>query len=117
MTKIAVAGSLPPLAGCATSLFASKVDCKSAGTLPNLEVPPDLTAPARDTRFVVPETGKSSATFSGYQAERKEQARSGNTAVLPQVERMHIERAGAERWLVVQDQIPEKLWPLMKDLW
>jgi len=65
----------------------------------------------------VPESGKSSATLSGYQAERKEQTRAGNTAVLPQVERMHIERAGAERWLVVQDQIPEKLWPLLKDFW
>ena len=117
MRKIAVAGALALLAGCGTSLFDSKVDYKSAGTLPNLEVPPDLTAPARDTRFVVPETGKSSATFSGYQAERKEQTRAGNTAVLPQVERMHIERAGAERWLVVQDQIPEKLWPLVKDFW
>src|SRR5207244_1227030 len=117
MRKIAVAGALALLAGCGTSLFDSKVDYKSAGTLPNLEVPPDLTAPARDTRFVVPETGKSSATLSGYQAERKEQTRAGNTAVLPQVERMHIERAGAERWLVVQDQIPEKLWPLVKDFW
>ena len=117
MRKAAAAAALALLAGCGTSLFDSKVDYKSAGTLPNLEVPPDLTAPARDTRFVVPETGKSSATFSGYQAERKEQTRAGNTAVLPQVERMHIERAGAERWLVVQDQIPEKLWPLVKDFW
>jgi len=33
------------------------------------------------------------------------------------VERMRIERAGAERWLVVQDQIPEKLWPVVKDFW
>ena len=117
MHKIAVAGVVALLAGCSTNFFDSKVDYKSAATLPNLEVPPDLTAPARDTRFVVPETGKSSATLSGYQTERKEQARSGNTAVLPQVERMHIERAGAERWLVVQDQIPEKLWPLVKDFW
>src|SRR5207247_278518 len=57
MRNIAVAGALALLAGCGTSLFDSKVDYKSAGTLPNLEVPPDLTAPARDTRFVVPEAG------------------------------------------------------------
>jgi len=59
MRKAAAAAALALLAGCGTSLFDSKVDYKSAGTLPNLEVPPDLTAPARDTRFVVPETGKS----------------------------------------------------------
>src|SRR5260370_1096952 len=111
MKKIAVAGVGAPLAGCGTSFFDSKVDYKSAGTLPNLEVPPDLTAPARDTRFVVPETGKSSATLSGYQTERKEQARSGNTAVLPQGERMHIQRARAERLLVVADHVPHTALP------
>ena len=38
------------------------------------EVPPDLTSPARDNRYVVPESaGKTSATYSGYQAERREQ--------------------------------------------
>ncbi|HXM81186.1 MAG TPA: outer membrane protein assembly factor BamC [Burkholderiales bacterium] len=119
MKKLVLAGAVILLGGCSTAgeLFSSKVDYKSAGTLPTLEVPPDLTAPARDTRYVVPETGKSSATLSGYQAERREQNRAGNTAVLPQVERMRIERAGAERWLVVQDQIPEKLWPVVKDFW
>jgi outer membrane protein assembly factor BamC len=119
MNRLVLAGALVLLGGCGTAdeLFSSKVDYKSAGTLPTLEVPPDLTAPARDTRYVVPETGKSSATLSGYQAERREQNRTGNTAVLPQVERMRIERAGAERWLVVQDQIPEKLWPVVKDFW
>jgi outer membrane protein assembly factor BamC len=94
-----------------------KVDYKSQGAaLPTLEVPPDLTTPARDSRYVVPETGRSSATLSGYQAERKEQARSGNSAVLPQPDNMRIERAGTERWLVVQEP-PEKLWGLVKDFW
>jgi outer membrane protein assembly factor BamC len=97
-----------------------KVDYKGQGArqLPqNLEVPPDLTAPPRDNRYAVPETGRSSATLSGYQAERKEQARApGTTTVLPVVENMRIERAGAERWLVVQEP-PEKVWPQVKAFW
>jgi outer membrane protein assembly factor BamC len=92
-----------------------KVDYKTTGTLPTLEVPPDLTSVAKDNRYVVPESGKASATFSGYQAERRE-ARPGTVAVLPEFERMRVERAGTQRWLVVQDP-PEKLWPIIKDFW
>ena len=93
-----------------------KVDYKSAGTLPSLEVPPDLTSPARDNRYVVPETGKSTATFSGYQAERREQRPGSSSALLPEFDRLRIERAGTQRWLVVQEP-PEKVWPLVKDFW
>jgi outer membrane protein assembly factor BamC len=98
----------------------SAVDYKSAGTLPPLEVPPDLTSPQRDNRYIVPESGRSSATLSGYQAERRDKprpgVRSGPLAVLPEIESMRIERAGAERWLVVPEA-PEKLWPLVKEFW
>ena len=105
--------------GCQTTselLEGKKVDYKSAGSLPPLEVPPDLTAPTRDNRYAVPETGKSTATLSGYQADRSQQARTGNTSVLPNVDKMRIERAGSQRWLVVQES-PEKLWGLVKDFW
>ena len=93
-----------------------KVDYKSTVTLPTLEVPPDLTSPARDNRYVVPETGKATATYSGYQAERREQRPSASSAVLPEFDRIKVERAGTQRWLVVQEP-PEKLWPLVKDFW
>ena len=105
--------------GCQTAteiLEGKKVDYKTAGSLPPLEVPPDLTTPTRDNRYVVPETGKSSATLSGYQADRSQQAKTGNTTVLPNVERMRVERAGTQRWLVVQEP-PEKLWGVVKDFW
>ena len=99
----------------------SSVDYKSAGKLPPLEVPPDLTSPQRDNRYAIPENARSSATLSGYEAERREPARAGRTpsgapVVLPEVERMKIERAGSQRWLVVQEP-PEKLWPLIRDFW
>ena len=118
--NLAAAAAALALTACSIdSMLEKKTDYKSqARTLPTLEVPPDLTTPARDNRFVVPETGRSSATLSGYQAERKEQARSGGgTQVLPQVEEMRVERAGSERWLLVGNDTPERLWPLIKDFW
>src|SRR5688572_29491782 len=110
MRKLAVAVAVA-LAGCSSvsEMFDSKIDYKSSGQLPPLEVPPDLTAPARDNRFALPEP-RQSATLSGYQQERKEQGRPGTTGVLPQVENIRVERAGSERWLVVQEP-PEKVWP------
>jgi outer membrane protein assembly factor BamC len=122
-TRIALAAAslAVSLAGCQTAsslLEAKKIDYKSAGQLPTLEIPPDLTTPARDNRYVVPDTGKSSATLSGYQADRAQQAKTGalQTGVLPTLEKMRVERAGQQRWLVV-DEPPEKLWPLVRDFW
>ena len=122
-TRIAFAGAaaLLALGGCQATtelLSAKKIDYKSAGQLPTLEIPPDLTTPARDNRYVVPDTGKSSATLSGYQADRQQQAKTGalTTGVLPDIEKMRVERAGSQRWLVI-DEPPEKLWPLVRDFW
>ena len=107
------------LGGCASvSEWAEgKTEYKTASTLPPLEVPPDLTTPARDNRYSVPEAARSSATLSGYQAERREtKPGASGTAVLPPVERMRVERAGTQRFLVVEET-PEKLWPVVKDFW
>jgi outer membrane protein assembly factor BamC len=121
---VAATAALAVLSGC--TLFGgdqSSVDYKSATTLPPLEVPPDLTSPQRDNRYAIPDqTPRSSATLSGYEAERRDPRRApagaapGTPVVLPQVEHMRIERDGNQRWLVVQEP-PEKLWPLVKDFW
>lgn len=111
------------LGGCSTAqeLFegasaGNKVDYKSAGRqIPSLEIPPDLTAPTRDNRYVVPEV-RGATTLSTYQAERRAQPAPGSTGVLPSVEAMRIERSGTQRWLVVNES-PEKLWPLVKEFW
>ena len=92
-----------------------KVDYKSAGQLPSLEIPPDLTTPTRDNRYVVPEV-KSTTTLSSYQADRRAAPQPGSSGILPAVESMRIERSGTQRWLVVNDS-PEKLWPLVKEFW
>ena len=117
----AFAATVVLLGACSTAtdlLEGKRVDYKSAGQLPTLEIPPDLTTPARDNRYVVPDTGKSSATLSGYQADRAQQSKTGNlnTGVLPEIEKMRVERSGSQRWLVVAEP-PEKLWPLVRDFW
>jgi outer membrane protein assembly factor BamC len=117
--RVALLTSVLLLGGCAgiNDWIEGKVDYKQAPTVPPLEVPPDLTSPSRDNRYVVPESGPSSATLSGYQAERRD-AKPGavGPVVLPQPDHMRIERAGTQRWLVV-DEKPEKLWPLVRDFW
>ncbi|HEY8069658.1 MAG TPA: outer membrane protein assembly factor BamC [Burkholderiales bacterium] len=109
------------LGGCSTAtdmLEGKRIDYKSAGQLPTLEIPPDLTTPTRDNRYVVPETGKSSATLSDYQQDRQQQAKMGNlnAGVLPKIDKMRVERAGSQRWLVIAEP-PEKVWPLVRDFW
>jgi outer membrane protein assembly factor BamC len=104
--------------GCTMSLESKKIDYKSAGKLPPLEIPPDLTQPARDDRYAVPDLNpKGSATYSVYSAERSGQARTSTaTEVLPAADRVRVERSGSQRWLVV-NQSPETLWPVVKDFW
>ena len=107
------------VAGCSMSMLESKkIDYKSAGKLPTLEVPPDLTQPTRDDRYAVPDVSpKGTATYSAYAGERAGQARTTTAQeVLPKVENMRIERSGTQRWLVVPGS-PEKLWPGLKEFW
>src|SRR5512143_1431772 len=93
-----------------------KIDYKSAGKAPTLEVPPDLVAPTTDNRYAVPDTtGSGTATLSTYSEERKAQP-SGAQTLLPTEEKARIERAGSQRWLVVQ-ATPQQVWPVIKDFW
>ncbi len=107
------------LAGCSGSLFETKkIDYKSATarTTP-LEVPPDLTTPSRDERYTVPDVSpKGVATYSSYSAERSGVGPAGVQEVLPQADKMRLERAGSQRWLVVTGD-PEKLWPAVREFW
>lgn len=106
------------LAGCGILPDSRKIEYKSAGkTAPTLEVPPDLTQLSRDDRFLVPDAvGKGSATYSAYSADRTPQAQVQNSTVLPQVDKVRVERSGNQRWLVVATP-PDKLWDTVKDFW
>jgi outer membrane protein assembly factor BamC len=109
------------LAACSSlGIEPKKIDYKSASAVkvPTLEVPPDLTSPARDDRYAVPDAvGKGTATFSAYSEERSPQARAQQGSdILPQVDKAHIQRAGNQRWLTVAGK-PDELWGQVKDFW
>jgi len=109
------------LAGCSGNILpeSKKIEYKSAGKLPPLEIPPDLTQQSRDERYAVPDVSasKGSATYSAYSSERSGQARTTTAQdLLPQVDKMRIERSGTQRWLVVTGS-PENLWPGVKEFW
>nr|WP_051049084.1 outer membrane protein assembly factor BamC [Nitrosospira lacus] len=110
------------MAGCHMLPEAKKINYKSAGKLPPLEVPPDLTAPGTDERYVVPDINPSgSATFSAYNKERNKHpgGGGGGTSVLPAAPDeavVRMERSGTQRWLVVKGE-PEAIWPVVKEFW
>lgn len=107
------------LGGCGSMSFleGKKIDYKSAGKVPPLEVPPDLTAPSSDGKFVVPDVSpQGSATFSAYSRERATQPQAASAGLLPSPDKVKVERAGNERWLVVR-ATPEQVWPVVKEFW
>src|SRR5215218_1300261 len=114
---ITACAALAACSGFNLVLPSKKVEYKSAGKLPPLDVPPDLTRPAADDRFAVPDSQRGAATFSEYQRGREGRvAEPGSGAVLPAADGARVERAGTQRWLVMKGD-PEQLWPLVKDFW
>jgi outer membrane protein assembly factor BamC len=95
-----------------------KVDYKSTTKLPPLDIPPDLARPGGDDRFVVPDANpKGSATFSDFSRDRKAKPQASAAAtVLPEIDKVRIDRAGTQRWLVVPGN-PDQLWLTIKDFW
>lgn len=92
----------------------TRIDYKSAGKLAPLDVPPDLVSPRGDERFTIPERGQ--RTYSGYESARATARTDVEAKVLPAVEGMRVERAGTQRWLVV-NQPADKLWPVVREFW
>ncbi|BBI98966.1 hypothetical protein FGKAn22_06590 [Ferrigenium kumadai] len=106
---------LASLVGCSSvGLGSKRIDYRSGAVqAPSLEVPPDLTTPARDERYKVPGSeGESVATYSDYSKSGAAERPAGSS-VLPEVKGVHLERSGAQRWLVVNDK-PENVWPVVK---
>jgi outer membrane protein assembly factor BamC len=102
------------LAGCSSIrevMDGERVDYKSSGAKgPSLDIPPDLTQLSRETRYVVPGTAVSA---SSYQVGQPTQA--VQTAATS-VGDVRIERAGTQRWLVV-NRPADKLWGPVRDFW
>lgn len=106
------------LAACASTDSAEpKLDYKSPGAPKevSLAVPPDLTAPNMDPRYVIPQ-GAITATQIANAGKQGAQA-TGNPALLPQVKDIHIEREGTQRWLAIDNKTPDQVWPQLKQFW
>lgn len=105
------------LGGCSSIssvMQGEKVDYKSSGNskAPSLDVPPDLTQLTRETRYVVPGTAVSA---NNYQVGQTQASTAVPTAALT-VGDVRIERAGTQRWLVV-NRPADKLWSPVRDFW
>lgn len=94
-----------------SSLQGDKVDYKSAGKAPSLEVPPDLTQLSRETRYVIPGAAVSAAGFQSGQTN----SQSLPTAAVS-VSDVKFQRDGNVRWLTVA-RSADLLWEPVKSFW
>ena len=88
---------------------------KSSKTAPPLEVPPDLSSATLNDTMVVPSLAQGSATYSAY-VDGTQVAMASVNGVLPRLNGVRIERAGSDRWLIV-DVPPGVVWPKVRDFW
>ena len=113
LTVAAVIG----VGGCSvvdSFLGGDKVDYKSqASKTTALDVPPDLTQLARDSRYQ-PQSGIVSA--SGLATSTAAAASAPSTIAVNSLADMRIERDGNQRWLVTS-MTPEQLWPQVRAFW
>lgn len=105
-------------AGCSSLNFDTddKVNYRStAAKSKPLEVPPDLTQLARDSRYQA-QGGVVTASTVGAAPAATAAAVGAPAVALNAQGAMRIERAGQQRWLVVAEP-PEKLWPQLRAFW
>jgi outer membrane protein assembly factor BamC len=97
------------LAGCETlgpsASIGKRIEYKTTGSAPALEIPPDLTTPRFDDRFAV--TTASAAAAQGTRPRNE---------ILPQNPDARVVRAGTERWLVVKSG-PDATWSTVRQFW
>ncbi|AOJ68389.1 MULTISPECIES: outer membrane protein assembly factor BamC [Burkholderia] len=111
--------ALGALAGCDTLndyLAPDRVNYKSTGSAPPLQVPQDLTAMPLSPSYVAPPTNSG----LGSAPTRAVTAAGNATEGQPSAQDpfgMHVERDGDRRWLVVDGRTPEQLWPQLKEFW
>lgn len=69
-----------------------------------LEVPPTLTAITPTARYALPEGSEKIVN-------------NGQAVLVVPKDKVYIERAGMQRWLVVEDKTPAEIWPLLTPFW
>ncbi len=110
ISRFALLALVAGLAACSV-LESDKIDYKSAGKAPTLEVPPDLTQLSRDNRYAVP---GGAVTANSYQAGLANAP--GLPTAVSSVGDVRMERAGNQRWIVV-NRPADKLWDPVRDFW
>jgi outer membrane protein assembly factor BamC len=100
--------------GACTVLEGEKIDYKSTAKAPSLAVPPDLTQLSRDSRYTVVDGAVSAAGSQKSTAGEGAYAKSTVAALV--LGDVRIERAGNQRWLVI-NRPAEALWEPIKDFW
>ncbi len=98
------------VSACSTKISSKRIDYEAARTLPQLEIPPDLSSLPPDSETARSSARNESATYSRFEAERQRGGSPADSTLLPQFPGMRIERAGAQRWLVVNASA-ERIWP------
>ncbi len=124
LSALALAASLAAsLTACSAldGLFGDKADYRNPAAKPKaLEVPPDLTQLARESRYQV-QGGVISASGAAASAPAAVAAVAGAApaqavVALAAQGAIRVERSGQQRWLVVP-ATPEVLWPQIKAFW
>ncbi|MCB5184825.1 outer membrane protein assembly factor BamC [Methylobacillus gramineus] len=104
------------VSGCDSIPFVdTSSDYKAAGRSRPLEVPPDLTNISASDAYAVP---GAATNYSDYSQGLNESGQQENEQgkLLPTPDGVKMERAGSQRWLVVNAP-PEKVWPVIREFW
>jgi outer membrane protein assembly factor BamC len=109
-SRIALLALVAGLAACST-FESDKIDYKSAGKAPTLEVPPDLTQLSRDNRYTVPGGAVSANAMNASLANAP-----GAPTAVTTIGDVRMERTGSTRWLVV-NRAPDQIWDSIRDFW
>lgn len=97
------------LSACSV-LEGDKIDYKSAQKGASLEVPPDLTQLSRESRYVVPGGPVSANSYAIGQTLP------GVPTAATAIGDVRVERAGNQRWLVV-NRPADQIWGPLRDFW
>ncbi len=109
IAKLGVLATCAALSACSV-LEGDRIDYKSAGKGVSLEVPPDLSQLSRDSRYAIP---GGAVTASSFQVG---QAAPGVPTAASTLGDVRIERAGTQRWLVI-NRPADQLWGPVRDFW
>jgi len=111
IARLGLLGLTIALSAC-SALESDKINYKSATKAATLEVPPDLQQLSRDTRYTAPGGVVSANTLQAHQAVQPV----GPTTAVNSVGDVRIERAGNQRWLVI-NRSAEQLWEPVREFW